>query len=269
MVRGEGGVGAPDPLVSPLRAAAWHIIQMTAADSRLAITCARRALGLNPRSVAAYQYEVLSYHELLMAGWTQNPGADAAACVEAARQAVALSPVDGLSQALLSATLALARDKDGAVATGRRALSIDPNSANTLGPVGGMLAFVGDPREADDVITRLLNVAPSHYLRSVFLSLMGLNWLRLGTPERGLPHAEEAVKLRPEVLSGHIARATLLASIGRRKDAAAALAEAFRQRADLDQALVGAMVPYSDPNDAARLAGALRTAGIEERTLLA
>jgi TolB-like protein len=48
MVRGDAGAGAPDPIASPLRAAAWHIT-LTATDNRLAITCAQRALQRNQR----------------------------------------------------------------------------------------------------------------------------------------------------------------------------------------------------------------------------
>ena len=93
---------------------------------------------------------------------------------------------------------------------------------------------------------------------------MALNWLRLGAPERGLPYADEAVRLKPEAIRGHLARAAVLAAIGRTDEARAALAPAFALRPDLDAALVDAMIPYSDPADTERLHQALRAAGLRD-----
>ena len=44
-------------------------------------------------------------------------------------------------------------------------------------------------------------------------------------PDSGLPHAAETVKLKPEVLTGHVAYAAMLGSIGLWEDARAALEE--------------------------------------------
>ena len=130
LVRGEG---APDSATSPLRAAAWHLTQFTAADDRLAIACARRALERNPRSVAACQYEAVGYITDLICGWSGDVTADTAAAVEAGRRGVALSPADAASQGIFGLALALARDPGGAVASGRRALSVGGNSSTAVG----------------------------------------------------------------------------------------------------------------------------------------
>ena len=47
MVRGETGAGLPNPVISPLRAAAWHVAQQTKPDTRLTIEYARRAIEQN------------------------------------------------------------------------------------------------------------------------------------------------------------------------------------------------------------------------------
>jgi hypothetical protein len=93
---------------------------------------------------------------------------------------------------------------------------------------------------------------------------MALNWLRLGAPERGLPDADEAVRLKPEAICGHLARTAVLAAIGRTDEARAALAQVCALRPDLDGLMVEAMIPYSDPADAQRLRQALRAAGLKD-----
>jgi adenylate cyclase len=261
LVRGEG---APNSTTSPLRAAAWHLTQATAADDRLAIACARRALERNPRSVAACQYEAVGYIHDLTFGWSGDVTADIAAAVEAGRRAVALSPADGPCQAIFGLTLALARDPGGAVASGRRALLVGGNSSNALGFVALTLSLVGEAAESNDLIARMLDLAPAHHARAVWVTHMALNWLRLGAPERGLPYADEAVRLKPEAICGHLGRAAVLAAIGRTDEARAALAQVCALRPDLDGPMVDAMIPYSNPADARRLQQALRTAGLKD-----
>jgi TolB-like protein/Flp pilus assembly protein TadD len=262
MVRGDAGAGAPDPIASPLRAAAWHITQLTAADNRLAITCAQRVLQLNPRSVAAWQYLVLAYVDDVTCGWSRDAAGDAAAAVEAGRQAAALSPADSLSHALFAVALALKRDRDNALASSRRALETRGFAGSSLGVVAETLSIAGDAQEGNEMIDRVLDLIPAHYFRPQLVAQMALNWLRLGAPERGLPFAEEAVKLKPEAPITHVARTAVLAAIGRTEEAQAALAAAFAVRPDLDRTVVDAMIPYSDPVDAERLHQALRTAGL-------
>jgi adenylate cyclase len=263
LARGASGVDALDPKASPLRAAAWHVTQLTATDLRSAVAAARHALERNPRSVAAFQYIVIAHTHAIMCGWSDDPLTDVAAAVEAGRQAVALSPADALSHALFGHAKAAARDGDGAIASGRRALSIDGNSANVLAAMATVLSLAGGADEANDVIARVLDLAPAHYYRSALLSHTALNWLRLGAPERGLSCAEEAVKLKPQALCGHVACAAVLAAVDRAHDAQAALAAAVALKPHLDQAFVEAMIAYSDPTDAERFRVSLRAAGLK------
>jgi adenylate cyclase len=263
LARGASGVDALDPKASPLRAAAWHVTQLTATDLRSAVAAARHALERNPRSVAAFQYIVIAHTHAIMCGWSDDPLTDVAAAVEAGRQAVALSPADALSHALFGHAKAAARDGGGAIASGRRALSIDGNSANVLAATASVLSLAGGADEANDVIARVLDLAPAYYYRSALLSHTALNWLRLGAPERGLSCAEEAVKLKPQALCGHVACAAVLAAVDRAQDAQAALAGAVALKPHLDHAFVEAMIAYCDPTDAERFRVSLRAAGLK------
>ena len=195
--------GAPNPAISPLRAAGWHIAECTHVGNRTAIACAARALETNPKSVAAYQYLANAYIIELMTGWTENE-ADAGNLLEAARRATSLSPGDHLSQGLYAVGLAFVGNHNEALAYARRALALNSNSTNVLGPCGNVLSFFGEAREANEMLERMLRLAPAHYFRAVLLSQMALNWLCLGDPERGSPLASEALKLKPEAICCHI-----------------------------------------------------------------
>ena len=146
LARGDHA-GAPNSALSPLRAAAWHIIECTHQDNRMAILCAASALKANPKSVAAYQYLANAYSAELFAGWTENAEADIEHLLDAGRRAAALSLADALSQGLFGSALAFAGDHDDAFACMRRALSLNTSSANVLGPCGNVLSFLGEARK--------------------------------------------------------------------------------------------------------------------------
>jgi adenylate cyclase len=257
LVRGDPQVGAPNPTISPLRAAGWHIAECTHIGNRTAITCATRALEINPKSVAAYQYLANAYIVDLMTGWTEDE-ADARNLLEAGRLAISLSPGDYLSQGLCAVGLAFVRNYDEALAHARRALALNTNSINVLGPCGNTLSFSGEAREANEMLERMLRLAPAHYFRAGFLSQMALNWLCLGDPERGLPLVSEALKLKPEAICCHITHAKISASLGCHEAAKVAISHAYRCRPDLNRSLINAMFPHRDrsiPSQLAELLG--------------
>jgi adenylate cyclase len=250
-------VGAPNPVSSPLRAAGWHIAECTRIGNRAAIACATHALEANPKSVAAYQYLANAYIVDLIAGWTENES-DAANLLEVSRRAVSLSPGDHLSQGLYAVGLAFVGNHDEALAHARRALALNSNSTNVLGPCGNVLSFAGEAREANEMLERMLRLAPAHYFRAGFLSQMALNCLCLGDPERGAPLAGEALKLKPEAICCHITYAKISASLCRQDAAKAAISDAYRYRSDLSRALINLMFPHRDrsiPGQFAELLG--------------
>jgi len=255
LVRGD--VGAPDPASSPLRAAGWYLAECTHIGNRTAIACATRALETNPKSVAAYQYLANAYIVDLITGWTEDE-ADTGNLLEAARKATSLSPGDHLSQGLCAVGLAFVGNHDEALAYARRALALNSNSITVLGPCGNVLSFYGEAREANEMLERMLRLTPAHYFRAGFLSQMALNWFCLRDPERGLPLASEALKLKPEAICCHITHAKILASLGRHEAAKAAISDVYRLRPDISRALVDAMFPHRDrsiPDQLAELLG--------------
>jgi adenylate cyclase len=255
LVRGD--VGAPNSASSPLRAAGWHIAECTHAGNRTAIACATRALETNPKSVAAYQYLANAYIVDLLTGWTEDE-ADAGNLLEAARRATSLNPSDHLSQGLYAVGLAFVGNHDEALAYARRALALNSNSVNVLGPCGNVLSFFGEAREANEMLERMLRLTPAHYFRAGFLSQMALNWLCLGDPERGSPLVSEALKLKPEAICCQITHAKISVSLGRHEAAKAAISDIYRCRPDLNRALINVMFPHRDrsiPGQLAELLG--------------
>jgi adenylate cyclase len=246
MVRGDLPTEPPDRATSPLRAAGWHIAECTRAGNHAAIACATEALKFNSRSVAAHQYLANAYILELFAGWTKDAKSDIENLLEASRQATALSPADSLSQGLSGCALAFAGNHDDALAQVRAALRLNNNSVNVLGPCANALAFSGQFGEANEMIDRMLRLAPAHYFRAGFLSQMALNWLRLGEPERGLPLVGEALRLKPEALCAHAVHAAILNALGRPEAVDAEVSETFRQRPDLDRTLIRSMFPHRD-----------------------
>jgi class 3 adenylate cyclase/TolB-like protein len=261
LVRGEGK--PPDPLASPLRAAGWHLTQLTANDARAAIPCSQRALAANPRSVAAYQYISLAYHDLLRHGWSADFAADAAACLEAARHATSLSPGDALSHGLLSYALCGVGDAKNAAEAAKRALELDANSIQALGPITFLITFIGDPAEALRLSERVLDLAPAHYARAKFTSLAALAHWKLGNAARAVALADEGARLKRESLLGPLVQAIAMVAAGRPDDAKAAFSRARTLRPDLGPDMVRHVLPFADPANRTAVLDALRQAGLD------
>jgi adenylate cyclase len=257
LTRANSEAGAPDPEVSPLRAAGWHIVECTHPGNLAALSYATSALKTNPKSVAACQYLANAYIAELFLGWTEDAEADLQNLLEAGRRATALSPADSLSQGLHGCALGFAEEHDEALSCVRRALALNTNSVNVLGPCGNALSFSGEAPEANEMLERMLRLAPAHYFRAGFLSQMALNCSRLGEHERGLPLVSEALKLKPEALCCHIIHAGILKALGRSEAASAAISKAYQRRPDLNRALIGAMFPHRDRSVADGLAETL------------
>ena len=170
-----------------------------------------------------------------------------------------LSPGDHLSQGLHAVGLAFAGVHDEALTYARRALALNSNSVTVLGPCGNVLSFAGEPREANEMLERMLRLAPAHYFRAGFLSQMALNWLCLGDPERGSHLASEAVKLMPEAIGCHIPHAKISATLGRHEAAQAAISAVYRCRPDISRSLINVMFPHRDRSIPGQLAGLLGT----------
>jgi len=260
LVRGDSHIGPPDPEISPLRAAGWHIVECTHAGNRAALTHATSALTANPKSVAACQYLANAYIAELLLGWTDTAEADLQNLLEAGRRATALSPADSLSQGLYGLALAFEGDHDGALSCARRAMTLNTHSVNVLGPCGNVLSFSGEPQEGVEMLERALKLAPAHYFRAGVLSHIALNRLRLGQPERGLPPVSEALKLKPEAICCHLIYAQISSALGHSEAAKVAIAKAYQHRPDLNAALIRTMFPHRDRSVADSLTDVLASA---------
>jgi adenylate cyclase len=65
-----------------------------------------------------------------------------------------------------------AGNHDDGLACARRALALNSNSVNVLGPCGHTVSFSGEFRESNEMLGRALRLAPAHYFRAPFLSQM-------------------------------------------------------------------------------------------------
>jgi len=133
-----------------------------------------------------------------------------------------------------------------------------------LGTFGGLSLVAALITRSRAARPRARSCAGSLLSLGVVVPHAALNWLRLGAPERGLSCAEEAVKLKPQALCGHVACAAVLAAVDRAHDAQAALAGAVALKPHLDHAFVEAMIAYTDPTDAERFRVSLSAAGLKE-----
>ncbi|HEV2547156.1 MAG TPA: tetratricopeptide repeat protein [Stellaceae bacterium] len=168
-----------------------------------------------------------------------------------------------MSHGLLAEALCGVGDVKNAAEAARRALELDANSIQALGPVAYTISLIGDPNEALRHIERVLDLAPAHYVRAFFVSDAGLLQWKLGNPARAVALADEGARLKRESLLGPLVQAITMVGAGQLDEAKAALARARILRPDLGPDMVRRILPFADPADRTAVLDALRRAGLD------
>jgi adenylate cyclase len=146
----------------------------------------KEAIDLDPDYAEAHGYLATSYFVPLWFGWEDSPQQALAKANEHTQRCLALDESNAFAHAVLGALCLVQRQWDKAIATGERAVSLSPNSADNLALFAMTLKSVGRVDEALTMIKkaiRLNPVPPEWYLHE------------LGTYYRLLGRYDEAIAI--------------------------------------------------------------------------
>ena len=120
-----------------------------------------------------------------------------------------------------------ARDFDRAEAACRKALELNPKSADALGNLGIVLIEKGMVEEAETCLTRAVESEPGHLNNRLILA--GLLSRRHKLQE-GIVHYREALRIHPDLFDAHLPLGVNLLDLGKPAEATEHLAAAVRLR---------------------------------------
>jgi adenylate cyclase len=176
----------------------WHLTKLDATENDAARLLFERAIGRDPRFVAAYVG--LSLACFRAGALYQTAPVDEANRLASmnARKAVELDPGDASAQAELARTLLAQGDADDALAIARQALSLNPNCADAHWVMGIILIFTGRPAEGRQAVDVFLRLSPCDAGFATTLNQIAISYYFERDYERCVEAARRQLSAHPD-----------------------------------------------------------------------
>jgi tetratricopeptide (TPR) repeat protein len=174
-------------------------------------------LKLDPKfAMALVQLGWVDYHEG-DAGWSRDSKESYRKAVEYGRKAAAIDPSLGQAYALIAVNLLTLEEHAEALDAAKQALALSPNEANILVLAGWVLALTGHADEAISVVERAIRlnpVTPNWYFGALGDSLLFAN-----RAQEALPAQRKCVEPAPDFLWCQLGLTVTYAEVGKLQEA--------------------------------------------------
>jgi adenylate cyclase len=200
-----------------LRALPHHYAQ-TREGSDAALNLLREAVRVDPSFALAKAFAAYTMIMREVQGWI-IPG-EREEGARLARDALSDARDDATTLRLAGQAVSwLAHDREHGVAAIERALSLNPNSAQTNGGAAWTLLYAAQPNRAVSLFQRAMRLSPLDPELSYFLSGLGYAYIMLGRYEEALEVGRRAVAEMPMRATGHRVVVVALHALGRTEGA--------------------------------------------------
>jgi adenylate cyclase len=176
------------------------------------------------------------------------------------REVLERHPDTAIATMLLGGAAWLRDRHDEAVTLCRRASSLSPSDAWTLGFFGVISIFSGDPHEALAVLERAARLSPQTFTWIDFHIGHARAWV--GDDAGAQASLHRYIAANPQDTWGYLMLSVVHGFAGRTEDARHSVAEAVRRKADIDQEQVRRSNRYRDPERLERVIAVLNAAGL-------
>jgi adenylate cyclase len=239
----------------------WHFNKYGPNENRTAQTFFRQAIALDPNFAPGHHGYALALQWEIW-HFSTRPFTDVQGIPLAeARLAVSLDDKDATAHAVLAHMLMWCSEWEAAIAEGRTAHALNPNSAFVISMLGCVLGFGGYREESLDRLRQAMRASPNDPLTWLWLLWMGMIQLYARKFEASVATMQQVVRLRPGGTIAHVAMASALAHLGRLDEAREHLS---RGRAFLEDPRYQHL-PWSRPVDSALRAEGIRLAAGETK----
>jgi len=222
---------------------------------------AEEAIALEPGYAGALAMLALNHMMDLWFGFSQDPRESLALASRAAHQALSLDENDLTARVVLCYLYVMERRHDEAVAAGENAVALSPSGAGAHAALGSALYFAGRPKEALASIKRAISLNP--FPPAVYLRQLGLYYSAEGRFEEAVPELKKTLDLSPNDLFAHLALARACVRLGRLEEARAEAAEIMRIYPKFSLEYYARTNPLKDEAELERQIGDLREAGLK------
>lgn len=150
---------------------------------------------------------------------------------------------------------------DKAVFEGERAITLDPNEAESYAFLGFTLTLGEQPEEGIGLIEKAMRLNPRY--PAVYLVWLANGYYPTGRREEAIAALKRAVSLNPNLLGAHLSLASIYSELGQAAAAQAEVAEVLRINPKFSLEVHKQRAPIKDPTMLERHLAALRKAGLK------
>jgi adenylate cyclase len=240
----------------------WLFSQATKDGVLKARQLAEEAIALDSNYAFAYKVLGSTHGMTLWVGLSTNPRESLKRAIKHLRKAIELDDSLAVAHTALGYWLIYARQYDTALAEGKRALELQPNSAEVIMGYATILSMIGEPEEAIPLYKEALRLNPKP--PNTYIRFLGIAFRDSGQYEKAIVQAKKAVEQEPNDLVANVVLTSSLSLAGHEEEARAAAKEILRISPKFSVARWQKRSPHKDRAVVKRYCDALRKAGLPE-----
>jgi TolB-like protein len=238
----------------------YHFYKNRKRDSPLALEHLQRAVEIDPQFGSAHARLACAYTNAASRGWAASFGDAVKTAVSAARTAIDLDAFDSSAHAAACFALTFARQYEPALASGQRAIELNPNFHWAHFVLAMARTFAGAPMDAIPALDENARLSPRDPTAWAYLSLRALAYFTAREYRATVEAADLALAERPGYGGAMIVKSAALARVGCVRQAAGLLANVapiafqqlpfalpYRGEADFEHLLVALEGAQYDP----------------------
>jgi adenylate cyclase len=223
---------------------------------------AKEAIALDPNYAFAYKTLGTAHAQAMFRGISKNPQESFKRAIGLFRKAIELDDSLAIAHASLGLWSIFARQYDTAMAEGKRALELEPNSADVIFYYAYILSLTGRPEEAIPFFEEALRLNPKPP-RS-YLSGFAVTLRDSGQYEEAIVQAKRVIEQEPNDITSYCVLTSSYSLAGRDEEARATAKELLRIDPKMSVAEYEKTSPHKDRAVVKRYCDALRKVGLPE-----
>ena len=234
----------------------------TKEGNALAQKLTEEAIALDPEYATGYLNLAATHLMDIIYGLSESPKQSVQTAEELVQKAISLSGKNADARIYLARIYLVKRQYDKAIAEGKRAVEMAPNSAFAHAALASTLRYVGRPEEAITLYKKAIRLSPIS--DSWYYGGLGHCYCMLGRYEEAISALKKTISLSPESPGFHTLLAAIYILAGREKDARAEIAKAMEIDPKYSLERWRTVSYYKDPSYWNRIINAMRNAGLPE-----
>jgi adenylate cyclase len=219
------------------------------------------AITLDPKFPSPYWLLGMTHVMDTWFDWGKSKEDSLSRAIELANMTISLNDLDSNAHGLLSAAYRLKGDHDKAIAEGKRAVELDPNSADAHVWLGIALNYSDRAEEAIPLFEKAIRLNP--YAHTWYFLHLGNSYRILGRYDEAIATYQKAIQLSPKNLIAHLGLTYTYSLSGRNKEASVHATEILRISPDFSLDRFAEKIPFKNKDEKELYINTMRKAGMK------